>query len=244
MKKLIFSMFILALACSVMSAQTDSTRTPAKDRLSEIENMTVKIRKHKTVRSGNDLFEFNTISHLGYGRHLVEGDAFGGKFGPSYELFVNAFDLGFNPASWFSFNAGIDLKWDRFVSKSDKIEVNADAFSLAAVAPDNINSRISVFGFSVPASVSLHFGETSIRLGAECIFNINKFNKVKSAYTASGSDFSQVTKAGEIEKFRHAYTAAIDFDGLGIYYKYCPKPLIPGSNMIEKYQTIGIVLSM
>ena len=30
----------------------------------------------------------------------------------------------------------------------------------------------------------------------------------------------------------------------GAAYKYCPKSLVPGSNTIEKYQTIGIVLSM
>ena len=103
---------------------------------------------------------------------------------------------------------------------------------------------ICTFGVSIPAALSLHFGETSLSLGAECTFNLDRYNKVKSAYTAADSNFKLITNGGKIEDFRYAYLAVIDFDGLGIYYKYCPKSLIPGSNLIDKYHTIGIVLSM
>ena len=244
MKKYILSIFALGLASFCSSAQNDTTSTAAKDRLSEIENMSVEIRKHKSAKSRNDVFEINALSHIGYGRHKVDGDAFRTKFGQSHELFVNVFDLSINPVSWLSFNAGADLKWDRFISKREQFEISGGDFSIAAVTPDNINSRICTFGVSIPATLSLHFGETNLNIGAECTFNLERYNKVKSEYTAAGSDFRQITKGGKVENFRYAYLAVIDFDGLGIYYKYCPKSLIPGSNMIEKYQTIGIVLSM
>ena len=92
--------------------------------------------------------------------------------------------------------------------------------------------------------MSLHIGSTSLRFGAEGTLNLSRYNRVKSAYTVDDTNFTRLTKGGKVENFRYAYLAVIDFDGLGIYYKYCPKSLIPGSNMIEKYQTIGIVLSM
>lgn len=244
MKKYLFSIFVLGLVSFGMSAQNDTTSTAAKKRLSEIENMTVEIKKHKSVKSENDVFEFKALSHIGYGRHMVDGDAFRSKFGPSYELFLNAFELSINPARWISLKAGADLKWDRFISKSEQFVISGGDFSTAAVTPDNINSRICTFGVSIPAALSLHFGETSLSLGAECTFNLDRYNKVKSAYTAADSNFKQITNGGKIEVFRYAYLAVIDFDGLGIYYKYCPKSLIPGSNLIDKYHTIGIVLSM
>lgn len=244
MKKFILSIFVLGIASSGMNAQNDTTKTAAKDRLAEIENMTVEIKKHKSAKSGNDVFEINAVSHAGYGRHYVGGDAFRSKFGPSYEVFINVVELGLNPANWVSVNVGADLKWDRYISKSEKFEIVGGDYALAATVPDDINSRICNFAISAPATLSLHIGDTSIRLGAEFIFNLNRYNKVKSAYTATDSDFRQITQGGKVETFRYAYLAAIDFDGLGIYYKYCPKSLIPGSNMIENYQTIGIVLSM
>lgn len=245
MKKYILSIFALGLASFCMSAQNDTTSTAAKDRLAEIENMSVEIKKHKSAKSKNDVFEINALSHIGYGRHKVDGDAFRSKFGQSYELFVNVFDLSINPVSWLSFNAGADLKWDRYISKSTMFTVGDDgAFSSVAGGVSNLKSRICTFGIGIPATVSLHFGSTSLRLGAEGTFNLSRYNKAKSAYTIDDTDFTRLTKGGKVENFRYAYLAVIDFDGLGIYYKYCPKSLIPGSNMIEKYQTIGIVLSM
>ena len=83
MKKYILSIFALGLASFCMSAQNDTTSTAAKDRLSEIENMSVEIRKHKSAKSRNDVFEINALSHIGYGRHKVDGDAFRSKFGQS-----------------------------------------------------------------------------------------------------------------------------------------------------------------
>ena len=244
MKKIIISIFLLAAASFGLSAQKDTTITPARERLAEIEKLSVEVKKHKSAKSDHDLFEFNFLAHVGYGRHKVDGDAFRSKFGPSYEIFINAFDLEFNPAGWISFNAGLDMQWDRFISTSRQIEVSGDKYAFAATAPDDINSRICTHGLSIPAMLSLHLGESSLSLGAECIFNLGHFNKAKSSYTAGDSHFTQSTKGGDFEKFRYAYIAAIDFSGLGIYYKYCPKSLIPGSNMIEKYQTIGIVFSM
>lgn len=243
MRKVLLSSALLIIASGSIFAQ-DGTPKSAKDRLKEIEEKTVEGKSHKKISSKNELFELNAVSHLSLGAHKVEGSAFGSKFGPSYELSVNTFDLGFNPARWISVNAGVDLKWDRFVSKKEQIEFAGGNYSLATTAPDNINSRITTFGLGIPAMVTLHLGIANIRCGAEAVLAMNRYNKVKSKYSAAGSDFSQTTKGGEIEKFRYAYLAVIDFDGFGFFYKYCPKSLIPGSDIVKKYQTAGIVISM
>ena len=241
--------FIIISALLVVStgsaiAQTDSTKT-AKDRLSEIEQMSVEVKKHKSAKTENDIFEVNAISHAGYGWHKVDGNSFRNKFGKSYEVFVNAVELSFNPVPFLSLSAGLDLKWNRFISENNQFVLNTSGkFDTAPVAPDNISSRLCSFALSVPAILSINIGDTHIRVGAEAAYNLNKYNRIKSSYTIGDDIYTRMSKGGEFEKFVISYVASVDFDGLGIYYKYCPESIIPGSDMIKSYQTIGIVLSM
>ena len=247
MKKIIIALsaLLVASAGSAM-AQTDSTKT-AKDRLSEIEQMTVDVKKHKSASTENDVFEVNALAHAGLGKLYIQGDSFSSKDGFSNELFLNVFDLAFNPVPVLSINAGLDVKWNRFVSKSQHFFVVDNTFVAGMpgyTAPDDIESRLCGFALSVPATISLNLGYTSIRVGAEASYNIDKFNKVKSFYSTGGSNYKQVTKGGEFEKFTISYIASIDFDGLGAYFKYCPKSMIPGSNIIKSYMAFGVVLMM
>ena len=252
MKKIfiVLSALLVASAGSAM-AQTDSTKT-AKDRLSEIEQMNVEIKEHKSARTENDIFEVNAVAHAGYGRHLVDGASFGSKFGPSYEIFINAFELSFNPVPFLSLSAGLDVKWNRFISNTKFFETDGSGQFITVDSPTyyggpgitNINSRICGFALSVPAMLSINIGDLHIRAGAEASYNLNKYNKVKTAYTIDPTDFTRITKGGEFEKLVISYVATLDYSGLGIYYKYCPKSIIPGSDIIKSYQTIGLYLSM
>ena len=246
MKKTIISLFaLLTVGAGISFAQEKEDKgKSAKDRLAEIENMTIEVKKHKSASSDNDIFEVNALAHAGYGWCKVDGDSFRGKFGPSYEIFVNAFDLSFNPVSFISLNAGLDVKWNRFVSTTSQFTVTGGKFATTAAAPDNIKSRLCGTSISVPATLSVNIGDTHVKFGAEASYGLSRYNKVKSSYTNAGSDFTQVTTGGEFEKIAISYIAAVDFDGVGFYYKYCPKPLIPGSDIIKGYQTIGIILSM
>lgn len=256
MKKTVIILTVLLLASAGRAmAQTDSTKT-AKDRLSEIEQMSVEVKKHKSAKTDNDIFEVNALSHAGYGWHRVDGNAFRNKFGKSYELFVNAFELSFNPVPFLSLTAGLDLKWNRFLSETDHFIVKDGKFDILTIKPfiatqyRNLNSRMCGFALSVPAMLSVNIGDTHIKGGIEAAYNVNKYNMAKSSYhvdksaTLDASDHRLVTKGGEFEKFVISYIASVDFDGLGVYYKYCPDSLIPGSDMIKSFQTIGIVLSM
>ena len=120
----------------------------------------------------------------------------------------------------------------------------AGTYDVAATTPDNISSSLCGFALSVPAILSINIGDTHIRVGAEAAYNVNKYNKIKSSYKIGDDYYTRTTKGGEFEKFVISYIASVDLDGLGFYYKYCPESIIPGSNMIKSYQTIGIVLSM
>ena len=246
MKKTIISLLaLLSVGAGISFAQEEADKTKsAKDRLAEIENKTVDVKKHKSASSENDIFEINGIAHVGYGWCKADGQDFKGKFGPSYEVFVNAFELSLNPVPFISLSAGLDLKWNRFVSTTSQFTVAGGKFATSATTPDNIKSRLCGTSLSVPATLSVNLGDTHLKFGAEASYGLSAYNKAKSSYTNAGSDFTQSTKGGEFEKLVLSYIASVDFDGLGIYYKYCPKPLIPGSDIIKGYQTIGIILSM
>jgi hypothetical protein len=255
MKKTIISIFALfAVGAGISFAQEEEKGKDAKDRLSEIEQMTVDVKKHKSASSENDVFEVNAVAHAGFGAHKVEGDAFRNKFGKSYELFVNAFELSFNPVPFLSVNAGLDLKWNRFVSETSQFMVKDgkfDIFTTATAVPlNNLRSRMCGFALSVPATLSINLGDTHLKFGVEAAYNVNRYNKAKSSYsvdknaTFDASDHIIATRGGEFEKFVISYIASVDFDGLGLYYKYCPESIVPGSDIIKSYQTVGIVLSM
>ena len=72
--------------------------------------------------------------------------------------------------------------------------------------------------------------------------NINKYTSVRSKYTVGKSDYIRKTKGGEVERYQLNYQGSLIFNNeIGIYYKYCPKQLVPGNDMIKQYQTIGII---
>ena len=235
---------MLVSGARISFAQEHDNNKNSKDRLTEIEQMTVAAKKHKSTGKENDIFKINAVSHAGYGWIMVDGEAFRGKFGPSYEIFINTFNLSFTPASFISLNAGLDLKWNRFISTTDMFTVTGGEFSGAATTPDDIRSKLCGFSLSVPAMLSFNMGDTHLRVGAEASFNISGYNKVKSSYTDSDAAYTQVIKGGEFAKTAIGYLASINFYAFGVYYKYCPKAMIPGSDLIKNYQTIGIVLSM
>ena len=245
MKKVIISIIFCILAANSY-AQSDSTRT-AKDRLTEIENMELKAKKAKSIQSDNDIFEVNALAHFGYGWLSVNGDNFSSKFGPSREIFLNALNLEFNPAPWVSLEAGLDFKWNKYAVKGECFIINNGDIQYPAggsAGMDNIKSAIKGFSFTVPALLKINLPYCSIGGGVELIFNRNKYTHVNSTYDINGTRYTARTNGGKLEPFRMAYMAMLDFDGLGVYYKYCPESIIQGSNIIRNYHALGIILTM
>ena len=243
MKKTILSIALCILALDVFAQEEQKS---AKDRLSEIENMEVKAKKAKSIKTDNELFEFNALAHAGYGWMSVSGQNFNSKFGPSREIFLNTVNLQFNPAKWLSLEAGLDLKWDKYSVSGEMFTLNNDDIEYLAPTPpvNHIKSSINGFALTVPTMLSLHTPYFSLGGGVEFIFNRNKFTHLNSSYDYDTTQHRTRTNGGKLEPFRLAYRAVLDFDGLGIYYKYCPDTIVWGSDIIKYYHTLGIILTM
>ncbi|MCR5519358.1 MAG: hypothetical protein K6F21_03410 [Bacteroidales bacterium] len=245
MKKTFIIIAALLIAGSAY-AQEESGKS-AKDRLKEIEEMKVDAKKHKSIRTENKLFEAEVFKYGKYGWHKVDGADFRSKFGPSREIISNVLDLQLNPCSWLGIYTGLDLKWDSFTIKDGQFGINDGKLVKAAAvnpAPDYKYSSIKTFAYSIPAGLSFKIGEISLRIGADAVFYRNKYTKVKNKYEDGGTNYIAKTKGGKVEDFVFDYSATLNLGGIGIYYKYCPKQIVPGSDMIKNYQTIGIVLGL
>lgn len=238
MKRIIIG---LALCILTANAFAQEEQKSAKDRLSEIEEMADQIVPGKSHSSSDGLFKVNTLSHLYVGEHIVDNNQFPGN--RSHEVGLNILELSFAPAKWISFNVGCDLKWDRFISKGKLYEVdNNGQFALsAAPAPKNLKSKVCAFGFSAPADIAFHFGKVGLKFGAEAVYDLERCNKVKNKFRDdNGKRARDIIYGGEIQNFRLAYYAVLDFDGNGAYIKYCPGTILPGSINLENLISVGL----
>ena len=234
----------LAILAAVLLAGTAaSAQSPAKDRLKEIEELTVKAKKQKSASFAKDLLETEVLSNAGFGIHHVEGD-FNNSFGPSRELFINVLELRFNPCSHVSFNAGADFKWDHFTARGNR-QFSKDAageISLAAPAGgpyDKFKSTLCLTAFTVPATIGLHFGDLSIYGGAELVRHLGKYTHIKDSFEDGDASGATRTEGGNVERYAYDYLAAISYDDLGVYFKYYPRNILPGPKF--NYWSIGLV---
>ena len=253
MKKIMIALgIVLACATTDMLAQTS-----AKDRLKEIEQMTVEARKRKAAKR-DKLLSVDALSHFYYGFHQVSGQKeLEGKFFESQEVGLNAAQFGFHPASWVSLEAGLDLKWDQFELADGKaVEMIDHKFNFTEpetlFGPDlsKFNQRIRTFALAVPVTLGFHAPWFSVKGGAEFDFNINKYTSIKTEFTTNKTiDVNSRDRKPEVENLLINYLAEVDFDGLGIYFKYYPKSIfkdnsIAGTDKNDmKYWTLGVILN-
>ncbi len=238
-KTIIIIAALLSISSAAAYAQEDNKDT--KELLKRIEEMEVKVKKHKSLSFGQKPFsEFSMLSYSGYGFNFVKGSE---TFNPwlSREIVQNVFEVNLHPTGWLSFNAGFDLKWNKFTSKEKIFDIDGGKF-VPSVMPKLEKSTIRTFSLAVPASMGFSIGKFELRLGVEGVKNINKYTSVRSKYSAGNSDYTRKTKGGEVERYQLNYQGSLLFNKeIGIYYKYCPKQLVPGNDMIKQYQTIGII---
>ena len=234
------------LAAILLAGSAAYAQTPAKDRLKEIEELSINAKKHKTTSFAKDLFEAEALANIGYGIHHVEG-AFENEFGPSRELFLNLVELRFNPCRFFSLNAAADLKWDHFTARTDKAFA-LDAAGDITIAPaggfDKLESTLCITALTAPVTMGLHFGDFSLHAGAEFAANINKRTHLKVSFKTGNTTGSNRTDGGKVQKFVYDYMAAVSYDGLGLYFKYYPGNILPKGCPEWDYWTIGLVLGL
>lgn len=230
----------------VAAAPVTFAQTPASDRLSEIEDLVVvaKEKKQQHKSSGN-LFRVDPLSHFGYGWHRIDADEFAGRFGPSREVFFNTITLGIHPASWVSLSAGLDLKWDKFKADESYIfSVIDDDIVTMDHAFSSMKSCFTTFSLTVPVALSFDLGAFELRGGSELIFPMTGKTKVRSDYSTLGTDFTAITKGGKVNTFQYNFFASLTLGGVGVFFKYYPKPVLESELFPGGFYTLGLMIDL
>ena len=241
MKRIIISAILLSLAYGAFAQEGQKS---AKDRLTEIENMADQIKESKSS-SPDEVFSVDALSHLYVGDHMVSEEKFPG--GKSHEVGLNIVQFKLEPVKWLSFTVGADIKWDRFIAKGKMYEIGTDGqYTLSATpAPDRLKSKICAFGVSAPATISFNFGKVGVKFGADATYDFDRYCKIKNKYRDdNGKKKTDILSGGKIENFRLSYFTSILYDDLGIYVRYCPGTVIPGSALVYDLVSVGVFLEM
>ena len=241
MKRIIISIALCILTANAFAQQEQKS---AKDRLAEIENMADEIKEAKSS-STDEFFSVDGLTHLYVGDHIVDNNVFPG--GKSHEVGLNILQFSLNPAKWLSLEVGADIKWDRFIAKGKMFELDTNGqFALSTATPPNrIKSKICAFGVSAPAAISFKFGKVGLKFGADATYDFDRSTKIKNKYRDdNGKRARDIVNGGEIQNFRLSYFGALMFDDLGIYARYCPGTVIPGSILVENLLSIGVYMGL
>ncbi len=237
----------------LFAAGAFAQNNPSKDRLDEIENLPIPdaLRKIKHRHDGFERFDFTMLSHLNFGLHSMRGEGFKSSLGPSWQIQMNVMRFRFAPTSWLGLEAGWDLSWDRFriaqgyrILKEDRDLPTKGQVVLRPTEPTipGLTGRqtFRLFSFTFPVLAHFQAGPVGIRTGVE--LGVPLGGRIAGHYKESDTVTDTLVKGLEHGKFFYAIMAQVDYEGLGIYCKYCPQPFIPGLDF--RYWCWGITLGL
>ena len=244
----------LALLVCVFSAkaqEADSTAENGRDRLEKLEQLADKAKEVK-AKKAEKLVDFDAVKNFGFGSHLASDD-FSEKLLKNSEIWVNVFDLSFNPAGWFSASLGVNAKWDKFTASSanylyvDGADGNKPKFAPIATQQalypgaggefDKLSSQLNMFSLEFPLAVTFKVKDFGVRFGAEAVLPLTSVQKEKAEF-ANTINRTKVKKVEKVPYYYGAY-AEINYDELGVYVKYVPTTVVPG--LVDELLTVGIV---
>ena len=224
---------IITIALLLVAGASGWAQSPARDRLDEIEQMTVPeaIRKIKHRTEGFDRFEVMPLSHLNVGMHSMRGEGFKTSLGPSWQIQMNMVQARFAPTSWLGLEAGWDLSWDQFrTAPGYTLAKNATDGHVILTGPDALSegwkSRYKLFSFTFPITVHFLIGPVSLRSGVELGAPLG--GRLQMNYDQEDIYHEIVVKGMDHGSFFYTFMAEVSYEGLGIYCKYCPQAFIPG----------------
>ncbi len=250
MKKHLFIISALLLGIGISAAAQTQEKRDLLDKIEDLEIGPGKVLRHDD--KDFKVIDFSLIDNFGYGLTKVDAQSFSSKFGRSWEFFINIVNLSINPTKWLSLSAGGDIKIDNFKPAKDEwFTLDNDNYPLVGkiIQPEKYDlkhskSRLLVCSLSVPVTLGFNFGECNIRGGAEFFWPLQgKRSFVETKMLTDEGWIENHQWKVRSEKFSWDYMAAISWDGLGLYFKYYPKPLIPASvSSTFNYWTAGIVI--
>ena len=255
MKKTVTILAALLVGAAAMQAKpTDlPDTTAAREMLDRIESISEDAIKKKLPSKDREkeekLFSFDAVKRFGIGYlGTLDSEVLDTKSYKSREIWFNALELGLNPAQWLSFTLGLDLKWDSILA-GDNWFVSMDTdrnftfTDIDSVKDPEVNyksfvSRVNLFSLTIPAALELEFGSFTFRAGAEAAFCLRGNAVQRISY--GNTDTTTKLKKGNVTPFYWDAFAEIMIDDLGIYCRYCPEELIPGTGM--RSLSLGLVL--
>lgn len=212
----------LTLVASTAAAQNDANR----DRLSEIEKMTVREKKHKPHPTEFRKAGLNVLSEIGWGARLVDSDDFRSEGVGSRQWYLHILDAYVRPVSWMSFHVAGGIASDRFQTRSSAFSLDGDGNILvndldeAGKNARKFRSSISETTVLIPATLQFHAGHATLRFGAEALYSFKP--KVRNLLVTEDATRSTEVKGARITPWSYDFLASCSFGGLGVFVKYQP----------------------
>mgnify|MGYP007101846121 FL=1 len=253
MKKTV--LITLALLCGVGTVRANgraaADTTSGRDRLDAIENLAENVKEKKSKGKDHDkLFAFNNL-RFGCGDILVDGpDWFDARKNRSEDIWFTAVEMDVNATRWLSLDLSLNPKWSRLFAGDGKYLymdadrnfscTGADLVKDPSLEYKKFESHINVFSLAVPVALDVHFGEFSARLGGEFAVPLSAaaISKVKYDNEKHRSRLS----GGKVAGWYYDIFAEILYTDVGIYVRYCPVELIPGTGM--SHTEIGVTFTL
>lgn len=239
MKK-IFTVIALAAVSFVAMAQTTG-----KDVLKDLEGKTVEEKAApKKAEKEYKLLDFQVLSHVGYGYHLMDAQEFTQGFkGFNREFFLNTVELDIWPARWLSLNLGLDLKWQNITPAAGNIfqlDTNNDiVYASTPAGTTGMQSTLHYFSLAVPLALNFNLGLLGFSAGAELVYTPASRVSIKDSYSIDSSEYKVVTRGCNFNKLSWDIFATVYAGLTGVYFRYYPQqPLVPTAPF--NYMTVGI----
>ena len=215
---------ILFVGLSMAVSGAFAQEKPARDRLAEIEQLTVKPSRHHKPAGEFKKIGVHLIPDIGYGATFVTSDDFKSK--GSKVVYAHLLEGYVRPVSWFSLNVGGGIGWNRYQSAQSVFSLNeANQIQIRPMSEEELatgKSRSSIDEpmVLIPATLQFHFGEASIRLGAEAIHAFR--TKVRTDFREGDVRRITITPGAVTVPWSYDFFASVSLEGLGVFVKYQP----------------------
>lgn len=212
----------LTLVASAAAAQNPDNR----DRLSEIEQMTVREKKPRRQPSEFKKAGVGLLPEIGIGTHLVSSPDFRSQGVGSGQVYLHAVEAYVRPVSWMSLHVAGGIAWDRFRTRTSAFALDGDGTVLVRRLEESeldarkFRSSITESSVLIPVTLQFHAGFATFRLGAEAMY---AFHPKVSRDLRTETDRVLTEKTGaRIMPWSYDFLASVSFAGSGVFVKYQP----------------------
>lgn len=237
----------LTLAAYGAFAQEQTTR----DRLAEIENLTVKPSRHHQTNQEFKKVGLHVLPEIGMGTRAVSQQVYKPAKNESVLYYAHILEGYVRPASWASFHVGAGIGWGKYQSKESVFGLNDKNVLKITPMPEEWvntrNSRSSLREWMVllPATLQFHLGDYSLRCGAEALYSF--LPKVRlDLRDEEGNRYMTEKDGGISQRWNYDFFASFSLDGLGVFVKYQPKAFrhLPEPESVYPCWTFGFRMGL